>query len=144
MKNWLDYRFYNYCHIFKKSCPKILANLINNRQIFMNFSWHSMGPLLRWSPGFLDHVIAPFPLFFLIPRSVTQFSQINCVIIWRLEHRGSIPGWHFPLSTLRSPSYDDKRMTRGRCDSLIFLRMKLSFTTSRRFHRRTNDGVNTH
>jgi hypothetical protein len=52
--------------------------------------------------------------------------------------RGSIPGPHFPLSTLRLQPYDRKRMTRGRCDSLNLHRMKLSFTTFRRFYRRTN------
>jgi hypothetical protein len=47
--------------------------------------------------------------------------------------RGSIPGPHFPLSTLRPQPYDTRRITRGRCDSLNLHRMKLSFTTSRRF-----------
>jgi hypothetical protein len=56
--------------------------------------------------------------------------------------RGSIPGPHFPLSTLRLPPYNGKRMTRGRCDSLNLHRMKLSFTTLRRFYRRTNIRVN--
>jgi hypothetical protein len=56
--------------------------------------------------------------------------------------RGSIPGPHFPLSTLRPQPYDRKRMTRGRCDSLHLHRMKLSFTTFRRFYRRTNVRVN--
>jgi hypothetical protein len=56
--------------------------------------------------------------------------------------RGSIPGPHFPLSTLRLQPYDRKRMTRGRCDSLNLHRMKLSFTTFRRFSRRTNVRVN--
>jgi hypothetical protein len=52
--------------------------------------------------------------------------------------RGSIPSPHFPLSTLRAPPYGWTRMTRGRCDSLNLHRMKLPFTTSRRFNRRTN------
>jgi hypothetical protein len=56
--------------------------------------------------------------------------------------RGSIPGPHFPLSTLRLQPYDCKRMTRGRCDSLNLHRMKLTFTTFRRFYRRTNVRVN--
>jgi hypothetical protein len=52
--------------------------------------------------------------------------------------RGSIPGPHFPLSTLRIHPCERIRMTRGRSDSLDLHRMKLSFTTSRRFYRRTN------
>ena len=55
--------------------------------------------------------------------------------------RGSIPGPHFPLSTLRLQPYDCTRMTRGRCDSLNLHRMKLSFTAFRRFYRRTNNWV---
>jgi hypothetical protein len=47
--------------------------------------------------------------------------------------RGSIPSPHFPLSTLRAPPCGCTRMTRGRCDSLNLHRMKLSFTTFRRF-----------
>jgi hypothetical protein len=57
--------------------------------------------------------------------------------------RGSIPGPHFPLSTLRLVPCDSKRMTRGRCDSLDLHRVKLSFTTFRRSSRRTNYGVKT-
>ena len=56
--------------------------------------------------------------------------------------RGSIPGLHVPLPTLRAPPYGRTRMTRGQCDSLSLHCMKLSFTTFRRFSRRTNHGVN--
>ena len=47
--------------------------------------------------------------------------------------RGSIPGPHVPLSTLRRSPCGKRRMTQGRCGSLILQRMTLSFTTSRRF-----------
>ena len=46
---------------------------------------------------------------------------------------GLIPSPHFPLSTLRAPPYGHTRMTRGRCDLPDLHRMKLSFTTFRRF-----------
>lgn len=51
--------------------------------------------------------------------------------------RGSIPGPHFPLSTLRPRPCERRRMTRSRCGSLFLHRMTLSFTTPRRFSRRT-------
>jgi hypothetical protein len=51
--------------------------------------------------------------------------------------RGSIPGPHVPLSTLHPRPCGRRRMTRGRCGSLFLHRMTLSFTTSRRFDRRT-------
>ena len=47
--------------------------------------------------------------------------------------RGSIPGPHVPLSTLRRRPCGRLRMTRGRCGSLLHFRMTLSFTTPRRF-----------
>jgi hypothetical protein len=47
--------------------------------------------------------------------------------------RGSIPGLHVPLPTLRAPPYGCTRMARGQCDSLSLHCMKLSFTTFRRF-----------
>jgi hypothetical protein len=47
--------------------------------------------------------------------------------------RGSIPGPHFPLSTLRLHSRGRLRMTRGRCGSLGLHRMELSSTTLCRF-----------
>lgn len=47
--------------------------------------------------------------------------------------RGSIPGPHDPLSTLRPPPYESARMTRSRRSWLSFQRMKLSFTTLCRF-----------
>jgi len=47
--------------------------------------------------------------------------------------RGSIPGLHVPLPTLRAPPYGSTRMARGQCDSLCLHCMKLSFTTFRRF-----------
>src|SRR5438093_12966484 len=53
--------------------------------------------------------------------------------------RGSIPGPHVPLSTLHLRPHERRRMTRGRCGSLPLYRMTLSFTTSRRFNRRTED-----
>ena len=53
--------------------------------------------------------------------------------------RGSIPGPHVPLSTLHPRPHERRRMTRGRCGSLLLYRMTLSFTTSRRFDRRTED-----
>jgi len=51
LKNWLDYRFYHFCQIFKKSCPKIVSNLLKNQQIFMKISvyWPRMRLLLRRS-----------------------------------------------------------------------------------------------
>ena len=55
--------------------------------------------------------------------------------------RGSIPGLHVPLSTLRPCPYEQQRMTRGRCGPLTLQRMTLSFTTPRRFipaHRRSS------
>ena len=47
--------------------------------------------------------------------------------------RGSIPGPHFPLSTLRLRPYGRRLMTRGRCGSLCLHRMELSSTTLCRF-----------
>ena len=46
--------------------------------------------------------------------------------------RGSIPGPHFPLSTLRLRPCGRLRMTRGRCGWLSLHRMELSSTTFRR------------
>src|SRR6266478_8055284 len=51
--------------------------------------------------------------------------------------RGLIPGPHVPLSTLRRCPCEQLRMTRGRCGSLHHFRMTFSFTTPRRFNRRT-------
>src|ERR1700686_4009990 len=51
--------------------------------------------------------------------------------------RGCIPGPHVPLSTLRRRPRERLRMTQGRCGSLLHIRMTLSFTTPRRFNRRT-------
>lgn len=50
-----------------------------------------------------------------------------------LSFRGSIPGPHVPLSTLRLQLCSCNRMTRGRCGALILHRMELSSTTSCRF-----------
>src|SRR6266704_2933220 len=55
--------------------------------------------------------------------------------------RGCIPGPHVPLSTLRRRSCERLRMTRGRCGSLIHIRMTFAFTTPRRFNRRTRRNV---
>src|SRR5690606_16559159 len=54
--------------------------------------------------------------------------------------RGSVPGPHVPLSTLRRRPCEWLRMTRGRCGSLLLHRMTLSFTTPCRFDRRTGEG----
>jgi len=56
-----------------------------------------------------------------------------------IDLRGSMPGPHIPLSTLRHRPRERLRMTRGRCGSLIHSRMTLSFTTPRRFSRRTGE-----
>src|SRR6202451_505200 len=48
-----------------------------------------------------------------------------------------MPGPHVPLATLRRPPRERLRMTQGRCGSLLHIRMTLSFTTPRRFNRRT-------
>src|SRR5690606_27036541 len=53
--------------------------------------------------------------------------------------RGSVPGPHVPLSTLRRRPCEWLRMTRGRCGSLLLHRMTLSFTTPCRFDRRTGE-----
>src|SRR5215469_6103361 len=50
-----------------------------------------------------------------------------------------IPGPHPPLSTLRRRTRERLRMTQGRCGSLRHIRMTFSFTTPRRFNRRTGD-----
>ena len=47
--------------------------------------------------------------------------------------RGSIPGPHLPLSTLRARPRGRTCMTRGRCGSLLLHRMALSSTAPRRF-----------
>jgi hypothetical protein len=49
--------------------------------------------------------------------------------------RGSIPGPHIPLTTLRAPPCGCARMAWGQCNSLSLHFMKLSFTTFRRFYR---------
>ena len=53
------------------------------------------------------------------------------------EFRGSIPGPHVPLSTLRRRSHPRRRMTRGRCGSLDLQRFELASIAPRRFSRRT-------
>lgn len=50
-----------------------------------------------------------------------------------LGFHGSIPGPHVPLSTLHPCSYEQRRMTRGRCGSLFLHRVTISFTTLHRF-----------
>src|SRR6202163_2531372 len=55
--------------------------------------------------------------------------------------RGCIPGPHVPLSTLRRRPRERLRMTQGRCGSLLHIRMTLSFTTPRRFNRRTGENL---
>src|SRR5258705_4768226 len=44
-----------------------------------------------------------------------------------------------PLSTLRRRPCEQLRMTRGRCGSLLHIRMTFAFTTPRRFNRRTGE-----
>jgi hypothetical protein len=44
-----------------------------------------------------------------------------------------------PLSTLRRRPRERLRMTQGRCGSLLHIRMNLSFSTPRRFNRRTGE-----
>ena len=53
------------------------------------------------------------------------------------QFRGSMPSLNVPLSTLRRGPCEPPPMTRGRSGSLLLLRMALSSTTPRRFHRRT-------
>src|SRR5207245_550027 len=55
--------------------------------------------------------------------------------------RGSIPGLHFPLSTLHLRPRGRRCMTRGRCGRLLLHRTTLSFAAPRRFDRRTGDGA---
>src|SRR6266404_4054873 len=50
----------------------------------------------------------------------------------------SARSWRF-LSTLRRCSCEQLRMTRGRCGSLLHIRMTFAFTTPRRFSRRTGE-----
>ena len=45
----------------------------------------------------------------------------------------------FHLSTLRRRPCEQLRMTRGRCGSLLHIRMTFAFTTPRRFNRRTGE-----
>src|SRR5262249_32834387 len=52
---------------------------------------------------------------------------------------GSIPDLYVPLPTLRRRPRGRLRMTRGHCGSLNLQRMNLSFTTPRRFNRRTEN-----
>ena len=59
-----------------------------------------------------------------------------------LRFRGSIPGLHILLSTLRTHGYPCLRMTRSCCDSLCLQHMELSSTTPCRFvpaHGRHNE-----
>jgi hypothetical protein len=51
----------------------------------------------------------------------------------------STPLPHVPLSTLRRCSCKQLRMTRGRCGSLLHIRMTFAFTTPRRFSRCTGE-----
>jgi site-specific DNA recombinase len=51
--------------------------------------------------------------------------------------RGSIPGPRVPLSTLHRQGYPCRRMTWGRCGSLLLQRLELSSIAPRRFNRRT-------
>src|SRR5438128_2765935 len=48
-------------------------------------------------------------------------------------------GQAHPVSTLRRRPRERLRMTQGRCGSLLHIRMTLSFTTPRRFSRRTGE-----
>src|SRR5260370_4237441 len=48
-----------------------------------------------------------------------------------------MPGPQVPVATLRRRPRERLRMTQGRCGSLLHIRMTLSFTTPRRFNRRT-------
>src|SRR5712692_2790142 len=50
--------------------------------------------------------------------------------------RGSIPGLHVPLLTLRHPPYGWPRIARGRHGSLLLCRTTLAFATPRRLSRR--------
>ena len=52
---------------------------------------------------------------------------------WSKGFRGSIPGLHLPLSTLRTHGYPYLRMTRGYCGSLRLQHMELPSTTPCRF-----------
>jgi hypothetical protein len=55
----------------------------------------------------------------------------------RLVHGHSVVAKVSTLSTLRRRPRERLRMTQGRCGSLLHIRMTLSFTTPRRFNRRT-------
>src|SRR6266852_5132027 len=50
--------------------------------------------------------------------------------------RGSMPGLHVPLLTLRNQPYGGPHIARGRHGSLLLCRTTLSFATPRRFSRR--------
>ena len=52
---------------------------------------------------------------------------------WFDGFRGSIARPACPLSTLRRNPYGRRRMTRGRCGSLLLHRVRLSLTISRQF-----------
>ena len=107
---------------------------------------------------FIDTPIVPYTISVLISKIQrafngvrgSKFAKVSICCVLPSEHfdsvgipklncfRDSISGPHFPLPTLRLLPYDNKRMTRARCDSLSLHHMKLSFTTFRRFIRLTN------
>ena len=51
----------------------------------------------------------------------------------RISFRGSMAGLHVPLSTLHLCPHEQRRITRGRCGSLLLHRVALSSTTPCRF-----------
>jgi hypothetical protein len=80
--------------------------------------------------------------------SFSRFRPIGCGLPHRATasapqsryFRGSIPGLHVPLLTLRNPPFGWPRIARGRCGSLLLHRTTPSFATPRRLTRRYRPG----
>jgi len=58
-------------------------------------------------------------------------GMASALPVW-VSFRGSIPGLHAPLSTLRDRPHERPRKTRGRCGSLLLHRAAPSSATPRR------------
>lgn len=134
--------------------PVRLPVVVHRRRASLDFPTRPMAP-----SAVGNHRISRFPsmVFPYVlgvsdraePSTVSRYRR--CGFAFRISllrrrsggsyFRGSIPGPHVPLSTLRRHPCGRCRMTRGRSGSLFLHRMTLSFTTPCRFDRRTRSAL---
>ena len=128
-----------------------LLAVVHHRRTSIDFPMRSAAPRAAE-----DHEISRFP-YAVLPcvRGVSDRAGSQRASRWRHaeyglpllptasaprsshEFRGSIPGPHVPLSTLRRRSHPRRRMTRGRRGSLDLQRVELASIAPRRFSRRS-------